>query len=55
MAQAAIDIQGSGDVQITVEGNNTLKGYGVSAGIQKNDDVSTGKLTITAKDKDHDP
>ena len=48
---AAIDIQGSGDVQITVEGNNTLKGYGVSAGIQKNDDVSTGKLTITAKDK----
>ena len=49
---AAIDIQGSGDVQITVECNNTLKGYGVSAGIQKNDDVSTGKLTITAKDKD---
>ena len=49
---AAIDIQGSGDVQITVEGNNTLKGYGVRAGIQKNDDVSTGKLTITAKDKD---
>lgn len=48
---AAIDIQGSGDVQITVEGNNTLKGYGVSAGIQKNDDVSTGKLTITAEDK----
>ena len=49
---AAIDIQGSGDVEIKVEGNNTLKGYGVSAGIQKNDDVSTGKLTITAKDKD---
>lgn len=48
---AAIDIQGSGDVQITVEGNNTLKGYGAGAGIQKNDDVSTGKLTITAKDK----
>lgn len=49
---AAIDIQGSGDVEIKVEGNNTLKGYGVSAGIQKNDDVSTGKLTITAEDKD---
>lgn len=48
---AAIDIQGSGDVEIKVEGNNTLKGYGVGAGIQKNDDVSTGKLTITAKDK----
>ena len=47
---AAIDIQGSGDVEITVKGENTLKGYGVSAGIQKNDDVSTGKLTITASD-----
>lgn len=34
-----------------MEGNNTLNGYGNSAGIQKNDDVSTGKLTITAEDK----
>lgn len=50
--KAAIDIQGSGDVEIKVEGNNTLNGYGNSAGIQKNDDVSTGKLTITAEDKD---
>ena len=49
---AAIDIQGSGDVEIKVEGNNTLNGYGNSAGIQKNDDVSTGKLTITAENKD---
>lgn len=49
---AAIDIQGSGNVEIKVEGNNTLNGYGNSAGIQKNDDDSTGKLTITAKDKD---
>ena len=48
--RAAIDIQGSGDVEIKVEGNNTLNGYGNSAGIQKNDDVSTGKLTITAED-----
>lgn len=48
---AAIDIQGSGDVEIKVEGNNTLKGCGGDAGIQKNDDVSTGKLTITAEDK----
>lgn len=47
---AAIDIQGSGNVEIKVEGNNTLNGSGNSAGIQKNDDVSTGKLTITAKD-----
>ena len=50
--KAAIDIQGSGDVEIKVEGNNTLNGYGNSAGIQKNDDVSTGKLTITAENKD---
>lgn len=49
---AAIDIQGSGNVEIKVEGNNTLNGSGNSAGIQKNDDVSTGALTITAKDKD---
>ena len=49
---AAIDIQGSGDVKIKVEGNNTLNGSGNSAGIQKNDDVSTGKLTITAENKD---
>ena len=47
---AAIDIQGSGNVEITVEGQNTLKGSGHGAGIQKNDDVSTGKLTITASD-----
>lgn len=49
--KAAIDIQGSGNVEIKVEGNNTLNGSGNSAGIQKNDDVSTGKLTITAEDK----
>lgn len=49
---AAIDIQGSGDVEITVEGQNTLKGHANGAGIQKSDDVSTGKLTITAEDKD---
>ena len=47
---AAIDIQGKGDVQITVEGDNLLTGNNRSAAIQKNDDVSTGKLTITAQD-----
>ena len=47
---AAIDIQGSGNVEITVEGQNTLKGSGHVAGIQKNADSSTGKLTITASD-----
>ena len=47
---AAIDIQGSGNVEITVKGYNTLKGCGGDAGIQKNDNVSTGTLTITAED-----
>ena len=47
---AAIDIQGSGNVEIKVEGYNTLKGCGGDAGIQKNDNVSTGTLTITAED-----
>lgn len=50
---AAIDIQGSGNVEIKVEGNNTLNGSGNSAGIQKNDKTqdgkeNTGTLTITA-------
>lgn len=48
---AAIDIQGEGDVRITVKGDNLLTGKIRSAAIQKNDDVSTGKLTITAEDK----
>lgn len=45
--QAAIDVQG-GDVELKFSGDNTLTGSGQSAGIQKNDDVSTGTLTITA-------
>ena len=47
---AAIDIQGKGNVQITVKGDNRLTGNRTSPAIQKNDDVSTGKLTITAQD-----
>ena len=47
---AAIDIQGSGGVQITVKGDNLLTGNNGSAAIQKNGDVSTGNLTITAQD-----
>lgn len=46
--QAAIDVQGNGEVELKFSGSNTLTGSGRSAGIQKNDDVSTGKLTITA-------
>lgn len=49
--QAAIDVQGTGDVELKFSGSNTLTGSGRSAGIQKNDDVSTGTLTITADNK----
>ena len=50
---AAIDIQGSGEVELKFSGRNTLTGSGRSAGIQKNDEDpdgkdNTGKLTITA-------
>lgn len=50
---AAIDVQGTGEVELKFSGNNTLTGSGRSAGIQKNDKDpdgkdNTGKLTITA-------
>ena len=51
--QAAIDVQGTGDVELKFSGSNTLTGSGQSAGIQKNDKEQNGKentgtLTITA-------
>lgn len=51
--QAAIDVQGSGEVELKFSGKNTLTGSGRSAGIQKNDKTqdgkeNTGTLTITA-------
>lgn len=51
--QAAIDVQGSGEVELKFSGSNTLTGSGGSAGIQKNDEdpygkANTGTLTITA-------
>lgn len=54
--QAAIDVQGSGDVELKFSGSNTLTGSGRSAGIQKNDKTqdgkeNTGTLTITADNK----
>lgn len=49
---AAIDIQGEGDVRITVKGDNLLTSNYNNAAIQKNDNTSTGKLTITAQDTD---
>lgn len=52
--QAAIDVQGTGEVELKFSGRNTLTGSGRSAGIQKNDKdpdgkENTGKLTITAE------
>ena len=54
--QAAIDVQGTGEVELKFSGNNTLTGSGRSAGIQKNDTTqdgieNTGTLTITADNK----
>lgn len=54
--QAAIDVQGTGDVELKFSGSNTLTGSGRSAGIQKNDTTqdgkeNTGTLTITAENK----
>lgn len=51
--QAAIDVQGTGNVELKFSGRNTLTGSGQSAGIQKNDKTqdgkdNTGTLTITA-------
>lgn len=51
--QAAIDVQGSGEVELKFSGSNILTGSGGSAGIQKNDKTqdgkeNTGTLTITA-------
>ena len=52
--QAAIDVQGTGEVELKFSGSNTLTGSGRSAGIQKNDKDpdgkdNTGTLTITAE------
>lgn len=54
--KAAIDVQGTGDVELKFSGSNTLTGSGRSAGIQKNDKTqddkeNTGTLTITADNK----
>ena len=48
--KAAMSVQGEGDTTLKLEGNNTLKSGMARAGLEKNDDFSTGKLTITAED-----
>lgn len=47
--QAAIDVQGSGEVELKFSGRNTLTGSGRSAGIQKNDKTQDGKERTPAR------
>ena len=46
----AMAVQGKGDTTLKLEGNNTLRGGQSCAGLEKDDELSTGKLTITAED-----
>lgn len=48
--QSAMFVQGKGDTTLKLEGNNTLKSGQSCAGVEKDDEHSTGKLTITAED-----
>ena len=47
---AAMEVQGAGDTTLKLEGDNTLRGGFSRAGLEKDDEYSTGKLTITAED-----
>ena len=49
-SKAAMSVQGEGDTTLKLEGDNTLRGGGWAAGLEKDDEHSTGKLTITAED-----
>ena len=46
----AMAVQGKGDTTLKLEGNNTLRSGLNCAGLEKDDESSTGKLTITAED-----
>lgn len=48
--KAAMEVRGEGDTTLKLEGDNTLKSGSNHAGVEKNDDTSSGKLTITAED-----
>lgn len=48
--RSAMFVQGKGDTTLKFEGNNTLKSGQSCAGLEKDDEHSTGKLTITAED-----
>ena len=48
--KAAMSVEGAGDTTLKLKGNNTLRGGDYGAGLEKDDEHSTGKLTITAED-----
>lgn len=48
--KAAMYVKGAGDTTLKLEGDNTLRGGYHCAGLEKDDEFSTGKLTITAED-----
>ena len=45
-SKAAVTVQGGGDAAIELDGKNELKSGGYKAGLEKNGDESSGKLTI---------
>lgn len=47
---AAMEVRGAGDTTLKLVGDNTLRGGFSRAGLEKDDEYSTGKLTITAED-----
>ena len=49
-SKAALSVKGEGDTTLKLKGDNTLKSGDEHAGVEKNDDTSSGKLTITAED-----
>lgn len=48
--KAAMAVQGKGDTTVKLKGDNTLESGEYHAGLEKDDDLSTGKLTITSED-----
>ena len=48
--KAAMEVRGAGDTTLKLEGDNTLRSGHFCAGLEKDDEYSTGKLTITAED-----
>ena len=50
--KAALSVQGSGDVEIELDGDNVLKSGLDRAGLEKNTSTSTGTLTLKDDNKD---